>query len=72
MEENSQQKKNRLQQIYTQAQTSFFNIMFELLKEKKTSKRLGLLTPYRRIRRVRHPADLVYSNNWPHIRAPGR
>jgi len=38
MEENNQQKKNRLQQIYTQAQTSFFNIMFELLKEKKTSK----------------------------------
>ena len=43
MEENSQQKKNRLQQIYTQAQTSFFNIMFELLKEKKTSKRRGIL-----------------------------
>jgi hypothetical protein len=38
MEENNQQKKNKLQQIYHHAQTSFFNIMFELLKEKKTSK----------------------------------
>jgi hypothetical protein len=47
MEDNSQQKKNRLQHIYTQAHTSFFNIMFKLLKEKKTSKRLGMLTPYR-------------------------
>ncbi len=38
MEENNQQKKNKLQQFYHHAQTSFFNIMFELLKEKKTSK----------------------------------
>jgi hypothetical protein len=42
MEENNQQKKNKLQQIYHHAQTSFFNIMFELLKEKKTSKWFNL------------------------------
>ena len=37
MEENAQ-KQNRLQQFYSQVRTGFFNIMFELLKEKQTGK----------------------------------
>ena len=31
------QKKNRFQQFYNSLRSSFFNIMFELLKEKNTS-----------------------------------
>jgi hypothetical protein len=38
MEDNNQQKKNKFQVFYSQLRTSFFNIMFELLKEKNTSK----------------------------------
>jgi hypothetical protein len=38
MEDNNQQKKNKFKIFYSQFRTRFFNIMFELLKEKNTSK----------------------------------
>jgi hypothetical protein len=38
MEENNAQKQNKLQQFYSHVRTSFFNIMFELLKDKQTGK----------------------------------
>ncbi len=38
MEENTQ-KQNKLQQFYSQLRTGFFNIMFELLRDKQTGKR---------------------------------
>lgn len=36
--EDNQQKQNKFQQFYASLRTSFFNIMFELLKEKNTGK----------------------------------
>lgn len=38
MEDSNSLKQNKIQVFYTQLRTSFFNIMFELLKEKHTSK----------------------------------
>ena len=38
MDDSASTKKNRFQLFYSQLRTSFFSIMFELLKEKNTSK----------------------------------
>jgi hypothetical protein len=41
MEENTQ-RQNKLQMFYQQVRTGFFNIMFELLKEKSTGMQKSL------------------------------